>query len=204
MKAKEVIKLLKISRPTLCKYLKTGLIKGTILPNGTYDYEKESVYKVFNNGIERANVIYARVSTIQQKQDLENQVNLAEQFSIKNGLKISNVYKDIGSGINFDRKEFKRLLDNVVEHKIDKIIITYKDRLSRIGFDLFKELFEKFNCEIIVINDIDNDKIIEKEIFNEIISLIHCFSMKVYSNRRKDKLKLIEQELKHEEEYGEI
>ena len=204
MKAKEVIKLLKISRPTLCKYLKTGLIKGTILPNGTYDYEKESVYKVFNKGIERANVIYARVSTIKQKHDLENQVNLAEQFSIKNGLKISDVYKDIGSGINFDRKEFKRLLDNVVEHKIDKIIITYKDRLSRIGFDLFKELFEKFNCEIIVINDIDNDQIIEKEIFNEIISLIHCFSMKVYSNRRKDKLKLIEQELKHEEEYGGI
>ena len=204
MKAKEVIKLLKISRPTLCKYLKTGLIKGTILPNGTYDYEKESVYKVFNKGIKRANVIYARVSTVKQKQELENKVNLAEQFSIKNGLKISDVYKDIGSGINFDRKEFKRLLDNVVEHKIDKIIITYKDRLSRIGFDLFKELFEKFNCEIIVINDIDNDQIIEKEIFNEIISLIHCFSMKVYSNRRKDKLKLIEQELKHEEEYGEI
>lgn len=204
MKAKEVIKLLKISRPTLCKYLKTGLIKGTILPNGTYDYEKESVYKVFNKGIKRANVIYARVSTVKQKQDLENQVNLAEQFSIKNGLKISDVYKDIGSGINFDRKEFKRLLDNVVEHKIDKIIITYKDRLTRIGFDLFKELFEKFNCEIIVINDIDNVQIIEKEIFNEIISLIHCFSMKVYSNRRKDKLKLIEQELKHEEEYGEI
>ena len=204
MKAKEVIKLLKISRPTLCKYLKTGLIKGTILPNGTYDYEKESVYKVFNKGIKRANVIYARVSTVKQKQDLENQVNLAEQFSIKNGLKISDVYKDIGSGINFDRKEFKRLLDNVVEHKIDKIIITYKDRLSRIGFDLFKGLFEKFNCEIIVINNIDNDQIIEKEIFNEIISLIHCFSMKVYSNRRKDKLKLIEQELKHEEEYGEI
>lgn len=65
-------------------------------------------------------------------------------------------------------------------------------------------MFEKFNCEIIVINDIDNVQIIEKEIFNEIISLIHCFSMKVYSNRRKDKLKLIEQELKHEEEYGEI
>ena len=65
-------------------------------------------------------------------------------------------------------------------------------------------MFEKFNCEIIVINDIDNEQIIEKEIFNEIISLIHCFSMKVSSNRRKDKLKLIEQELKHEEEYGEI
>ena len=184
--------------------MKTGLIKGTILPNGTYNYEKESVYKVFNKGIKRSNVIYARVSTVKQKQDLENQVNLAEQFSIKNGLKISDVYKDIGSGINFDRKEFKRLLDNVVEHKIDKIIITYKDRLSRIEFDLFKGLFEKFNCEIIVINDIDNVQIIEKEIFNEIISLIHCFSMKVYSNRRKNKLKLIEQELKHEEEYGEI
>ncbi len=202
MKSKEVLKLLKVTRPTLSKYVKTKIIKVKSLPNGTYDYDKESVYKLFNRNIERINVIYARVSTAKQKQDLENQVKTVEQFSLKNGIKVTDVYKDIGSGINFERKEFQRLLSDVVEHKIDKIYITYKDRLSRIGFDLFKNLFEKFNCEIIVLNDIDDSKTVEQEIFNEIITLIHCFSMKVYSNRRKEKLKLIEQELKHEEEYG--
>lgn len=65
---------------------------------------------------------------------------------------------------------------------------------------MFKKLFDNFNCEIIVLNDIDDEKLVEKEIFNEIINLIHCFSMKVYSNRRKEKLKLIEKDLSLEEE----
>jgi putative resolvase len=70
--------------------------------------------------------------------------------------------------------------------------------LSRISFDMFKNLFKQFNCEIIVLNDIDNKQLIEQEIFNEIISLLHCFSMKVYSNRRKQKLNLIKQDLENE------
>jgi DNA invertase Pin-like site-specific DNA recombinase len=120
------------------------------------------------------------------------------QFCSVNGIKISDEYSDIGSGINFERKEFQRLVNDVVNHKISKIYITYKDRLSRISFDMFKNLFQNFNCEIIVLNDIDDNKQIEKEIFNEIISLIHCFAMKVYSSRRQKKLKNIEEDLKIE------
>jgi len=63
---------------------------------------------------------------------------------------------------------------------------------------MFKNLFKEFSCEIIVLNDIDNNKTIEEEIITEIIDLIHCFSMKVYSNRRKDKLKNIKKELELE------
>ena len=117
---------------------------------------------------------------------------------MSNGIKISDVYLDIGSGINYDRKEFQRLVDDVVNHRVSKIYITYKDRLSRISFDMFKNMFENFNCEIVVLNEVDDAQTVEKEIFNEIISLIHCFAMRVYSSRRKKKLKNVEEDLKIE------
>ena len=75
---------------------------------------------------------------------------------MNNGIKISDVYSDIGSGINFDRKEFQRLIDDVINHKVSKIYVTYKDRLSRISFDMFKNMFENFNCEIVVLNEVDD------------------------------------------------
>ena len=198
MKAKQVLSLLKVTRVTLCRYVKQGVIKVRLLPNKDYDYDEESVYKMLNKGVVRQNVIYARVSTAKQKQDLENQIEIIKQFAFKNGIIINDIYSDIGSGINFDRKQFQRLINNVIEHKISKIYITYKDRLSRISFDMFKNLFSKFNCEIVVLNEIDDEKLIEREIFTEIVNLIHCFSMKMYSSRRKEKLKLIEKELKQE------
>jgi len=101
--------------------------------------------------------------------------------------------------MSLDRDGFQELLDDVTSYKINKIFITYKDRLSRISFQTFKSLFEKYGVDIVVLNEIDNPREIEKEIFEEIISLIHCFSMKMYSSRRKEKLQLIEKDLKLED-----
>lgn len=198
MKAKQVLSLLRVTRATLCRYVKQGVVNVRLLPNKDYDYDEESVYKLLNKNVTRQNVIYARVSTTKQKQDLEKQIDIVKQFSFKNGIIINDIYSDIGSGINFDRKQFQRLISNIVDHKISKVYITYKDRLSRISFDVFKNLFSKFNCEIIVLNEIDDEKLIEKEIFTEIVNLLHCFSIKMYSSRRKEKLKLIVKELKQE------
>ena len=198
MKCYKVLSLLNVSRQTLCRYVKNKIIQVKKLPSGQYDYLDESVYKVLNKNLERKNVIYSRVSTQKQKKDLENQRKTLENYCLKNGYKISDTYLDIGSGINFDRKEFQRLVNDVINHKISKVFITYKDRLSRISFDMFKNLFANFNCEIIVLNELDDNKLIEKEIFNEIISLIHCFAMKVYSSRRQKKLKCVEEDLKLE------
>ena len=200
MKSNKVLKLLNVTRPTLCKYVKKGLVKVRVLPSGFYDYDEESVYKLLNKNIERTSVIYCRVSTSKQKKDLENQKKTVEAYCMKNGIKISEVYSDIGSGINFDRKEFQRLLNDVVNHRISKIYVTYKDRLSRVSFEMFKKLFENFNCEIVVLNETDDAKTIEKEIFGEIIGLIHCFAMKVYSSRRQKHLKCIETDLKIEDD----
>lgn len=190
MKAKEVMDLLRISRPTLSKYVKDGDIKVIQLPNGRYDYEEESVFKLFNNGVERKTYIYARVSTPKQKKDLDNQVEILKQFCFSNGYKIHGVYSEVASGISFEkRKEFFNMLDDIIKGRVEKIVITYKDRLSRVGFDLFHYLFKKYNCEIVVVSEVSNEKLDSQEIFEEIVSLLHCYSMKLYNKRRVQKIK---------------
>lgn len=190
MKAKEVLKLLRCSRPSLTKYLKQGKLKAKLLDNGYYDYEEKSVYDFLNKDISRKTVIYARVSTKKQKNDLKNQIELLKNFCFQNGYTINEVYSDIASGITFENRiDLFKLIDEIIDNKIEKIIITYKDRLSRIGFDFFKTLFNKFGCEIIVISEVGSNKLDREEIFEEIISLLHCYSMKMYSKRKNNKIK---------------
>ncbi|MBB4074196.1 putative site-specific integrase-resolvase [Anoxybacillus voinovskiensis] len=195
IKAKEVLELLQLSRPTLTKYVKEGGIKVNILPNGRYDYDKDSVYKLFNKGVERKTYIYARVSTPKQKADLENQIQMLKQFCFANGYSVSKVFSDVASGISFEkRKDFFKLLDDVIAGKVERVVITYKDRLSRVGFELFSHLFKKYNCEIIVMSEVGSEKLDSEEIFEEIVRLLHCYSMRLYSKRKGQKIKKILEE----------
>jgi predicted site-specific integrase-resolvase len=124
------------------------------------------------------------------KADLENQISLLKQFCYSNGYTVSAVYSDIASGISFEkRKEFFSLMDEVIAGRVDKVIVTYKDRLSRVGFDLFYYLFRKYNCEIIVMSEAGSRKLDSEEIVEEIVSLLHCYSMKLYSRRRLKKIR---------------
>lgn len=198
MKANKVLKILNITRPTLVKYVKDGTIRTTTLPNGTYNYNDEDVYLKSGRTKERVSVIYSRVSTPKQKADLENQENMLINWCNANGVKIAKSYKDVASGMNFDRKQFMSMLDDILEYKIDAVYVTYKDRLSRISFEMFQKLFGEFGCKIVVINNTEDAKSNETEIFEEIISMLHCFAMKMYSNRRKKKLQLIKEDLKNE------
>ena len=188
MKAKEVLNKLRITRQTLTKYVSLGYIKTVKLPNGQYDYDEKSVFNFYNKGVIRKNVIYGRVSTSNQKSNLDTQINTLKQFCFMQGITVNEIYKDIASGISFDKRtEFFKMLDEIIQGRVEKVIITYKDRLSRVGFELFKILFKKFGCEIVVISEIGNPKLDCEEIFEEIISLLHCYSMKLYSKRNKDK-----------------
>lgn len=190
MKANEVLKLLRITRPTLTKYVKEGLIKVEKLPNGRYEYDSESVYSFLNKDMKRKTYIYARVSTSKQKPDLNNQIELLKQFCFTNGYTISGIYSDIASGISFEkRNDFFKMLDDIIDNKVERVVITYKDRLSRIGFDLFYRLFQKYNCEIVIMSEVGSEKLDRQEIFEEIESLLHCYSMKFYSKRKIQKVK---------------
>ena len=191
MKANEVLNLLRISRKTLHVYASTGKIGFTAMPNGFYDYNDEDVYKLLNKDVKRKTVIYARVSTAKQKEDLENQIQQLKQWCFMNGYTINAIYSDIASGISFDkRKEFFNMLDEIIDYRVERVIITYRDRLGRSGLDLFKHLFEKFGTEIIVISEAGNQKLDSGEIFNDITSMIHSYSMKLYSKRNKNSIEV--------------
>ena len=151
----------------------------------------KKAYIIFlNKDVSRKTYIYARVSTAKQKKDLENQINLLKQFCFTNGYVISGVFSDIASGISFEkRKDFFEMLDDIIANKVERVVITYKDRLSRVGFDLFYYLFKKYNCEIVIMSEVGSEKLDSEEIFEEIISLLHCYSMKLYSKRKVQKIK---------------
>lgn len=186
MKAKEVLETLQISRATLHRWREQGILKARLLPTGHYDWDAESVYKILNKGEQRGTYLYARVSTPKQKQDLANQVENLQTFAMKNGYQVNGVFQDIASGISFEkRREFFELLDLVLANKVQRVIITYKDRLSRVGFDLFKHLFTKYHVEIVVMSELTDKKTDQQEIFEEITSLLHTFSMCMYPSRRK-------------------
>ena len=187
MKAKKVIELLQISRPTLTSYIKSGKIKGNLLLNGQYDYDENSVYEYLhlpNPNIDRVNIIYSRVSTHKQKNDLANQVLQLIDYCNKENIHYDKVYQEIASGIDFDRTEFSKLINDVFNKKINNIYITYKDRLSRLSFITIENIFKQFGTNIIVINANENNNI-EDDLFEELINIIHLFSTKIYSNRRK-------------------
>lgn len=190
MKSNEVLRVLGVTRPTLTKYVKEGVIKVSVLPNGRYDYDEESVYKFLNKDVKRKTCIYARVSTSNQKKDLENQIEMLKQFCFSNGYTVNGIYQDIASGISFEkRNDFFILLDEIIAGKVARVVISYKDRLSRVGFELFHHLFLRFNCEIVVMSEVGSTKLDSEEIFEEIVSLLHCYSMKLYSKKRANRIK---------------
>jgi len=184
------MRLLRISRSTLHRYAKEGLIRRRKIGK-RYDYLDEDVFRLLNRGLPRKTYIYARVSTPKQKKALENQIEMLKAWAFANGYQINGIFADIASGINFDdRKEFFKLLDEIMDYKVDKVIIAHKDRLSRVGFSFFERLFKRFGTEIVVVSEVGNKKLDAEEVFEEIVSLLHCFSMKHYSKRRDEKLEV--------------
>lgn len=195
MKAKEVLKLLDIHRMTLYNYVKSGIISVTKLDNGTYDYDENSVFKLMKKD-SRINVLYARVSTYKQKQDLNNQINRLKTFCKESNISYDKIYSEISSGIDLDRTQLSNLIDDVIKLKIKNIYVTHKDRLTRLSFKTLSNLFSKFNTNIIVIDE-NSNKSNDNEIFDELISLLHIFSTTMYSHRRKKKVDIMKDDIEN-------
>ncbi|MHA1475300.1 MAG: IS607 family transposase [Promethearchaeota archaeon] len=186
MFTREVCRLLQITKVTLYKYQREGKVKEHKHSNGYWNWDDESVYLFLNKGVPRKKYAYARVSTNKQKPDLENQIQLLKQWCFSNGIQLNGKFSDVASGISFEkRKNFFKMLQFILQKRVDKAIITYKDRLSRVGFELFSYLFKQFGTENIVISEVRNPKLDSQDIIKEIISLMQCFAMKLYSKRKR-------------------
>lgn len=153
MKAKEVLDLLKITRQTLSNYVQSGIIKVTILPNGRYDYSKEDVYAFVNKTANKKTCIYARVSDSKQIKELEQQVEAAKLFCYSNGYVISDVFTDIASDTDYEKRDgFFRLLSQVFSDTVERIVVSQSDTICISGYTLLLNILKKYSCEIICLN----------------------------------------------------
>ena len=192
LSSKEVANLCGVTIHTVCMWRKEGRlpfmkINDRVILHKIEDVEKLLNKKIFSeeNAKKRKNIIYARVSTSKQKDDLKKQIQILNDFCNSNGIIIDEIFAEIASGINEDREEFNKIIDLVINKEIDKIYITFEDRLTRFGFKYFENLFDKFDTQIVILNNKINNESFEEELSNDLISIIHHFSMKMYSNRRK-------------------
>lgn len=181
-----------ITSVTLRNWYKQGKVKGLKISDRKYLYDLDSLQLESNddsyltNKDARKSVIYARVSTVGQKSDLDHQIQVIEQYMISNGVRVSDIYKDVASGLNDDRKDLNRLISDIVDCKIDTVYITFKDRLTRFGFGYLQTMFKKFGTSIVVLNETNDEQTnSQQEITDDLIAIIHHYSMKLYSDRRK-------------------
>ena len=187
MKSSKVKQILNVTQQTLSNYVAKGILHPVKLSRTHYEYDEDEVYALLgkNKDNDRMVVTYARVSLPKQKDDLERQIERLYSYAISNGYNVSEQLSDIKSGMEFEkRKDFMKLLNMVCENRVKIVIVENKDRLVRFGFNLLKEVFRLHGTEIVVMSDIPN-KSYEQESTDDLISIIHYYSMKSYSNRRK-------------------
>ena len=182
MKLSEYAKKVGVNRQTAYRWFKYGNIAGAKqLPSGTIyvpdNIFDDSIKEIKQKGI---TVVYARVSSSEQrKTNLESQAERLTQFAIANGWIVDKVVKEVGSGLNDDRKKLTELL--LSETPISRIIVEHKDRLTRFGFNYLEILAKKQRFEIIVVNPTLNDK---DDLMQDFASIIKSFCARLYSRRR--------------------
>ena len=190
--AKEAREFFKVSGPTLKNWVESGKLGCKKFSSRKFLYDIDS-YKEQENLDERKSVIYARVSNTKQTDDLNEQIETIKKYCLAKGIIVDEIYKDIASGMNENRKSFNQLIDDVISSKIKTVYVTFKDRLSRFGYNYFERLFKKYDTEIVILdNKEESSKTFQDELTEDLISIIHHFSMKMYSNRR-NKLKRIKE-----------
>lgn len=187
----------RISAQTLKLWKDAGKINFKKFTRKMYLYDIDSFND--NGAIQqedvRKNVIYARVSSTSQKKSLENQIELVKNYCLSNGITIDEVYSEIASGLNDNRLQLSKLIKDVASNQIKTIYISFKDRLTRFGFGYFETFFKNFNTKIVIIDKLgDSTQDSKKELIEDLIAIIHHYSTKLYSNRRKS-IKRIEEEL---------
>ena len=196
LKPKDVAKILNVTVRTLQSWDRQGLLPALRTPAGRRWYSEEQINKFLNKensqNSGKINIAYSRVSSRQQKNELENQENFIKNYVNGNGMIIQKYFSDIGSGLNYKRENFLKMIELVMERKVDKIFVTYKDRVVRFGFDFMEWICQRFGTEIVILNDKKTSP--ENELVNDLISIIHVFSCRIYGLRKYKKT--IKEEMK--------
>lgn len=185
MKAKQAKEVYDVSYVTLREWAKSGKIPFEVLPSGRINYLPESSK---HQTIPAKTVIYSRVSTSAQKDNMHRQTERLKMFCASKGLVVDDVYEEIGSALNYNRRLYIKLLKSVLNKEISTIVVEYKDRLLRVGFEEFKYICDHNNVELLVVDNSETTKTYTQEITEDLISIIHHYSMRLYSSRKRKKI----------------
>ncbi|NEO44302.1 MAG: IS607 family transposase [Moorea sp. SIO4A3] len=165
---------------TLARWAETGKIECIRSPGGHRRYLASSIEQLIDGVDSRSVVLYARVSTRSQSSDLASQIEY-----LGRNYPNCRCYSEYGSGLNFKRKKFINLMEKVAEEEIKTIVIAHKDRLCRFGFDFVEWFCSLHKCQIVVLNN--TYKSPQQELMDDFMSIMHCFSSKLYFLRRYEK-----------------
>jgi predicted site-specific integrase-resolvase len=134
---------------------------------------------------------YCRVSSHDQKKDLERQKEVVELFCAQNGWQVE-IIDDLGSGLNYNKKGLKRLIRLIVDSKVERLVLTHKDRLLRFGSDLIFSLCEHFGTEVVIINRTE-DSTFEEDLAQDVLEIITVFSVRLYGSRSHKNREIVEE-----------
>ena len=187
-----------VDRQTIRAWHKQGkLIPEYITQGGQRRYSEEQIneYLQKKQGIKERKVIgYCRVSSAKQKADLERQVERMKLYLTAQG-KPFEIIEDVGSGINYNKKGIQELINLICRGEVEKVIILYKDRLMRFGFDLFKSICDRHNTMIEIVET--NAKTEQEELVEDLVQIITVFSCKLQGKRSKQTKEMIKELLAH-------
>ena len=186
-------KILGVSAQTL----RNGDKKGKLHPhhtssNGYRYYSHEQLNQVMNikPNLDRIVIGYCRVSSNKQKDDLERQIENMKLYLTAQG-KPFEIISDIGSGIDYKKKGLKELMKRISQNKVDKVVVFYKDRLLRFGFELVEYIASLYDCDIEIIDH--TEKTEQQELVEDLVQIITVFSCKLQGKRANKARKLVKE-----------
>ena len=181
-----------VTTTTLRRMHESGeLIPAHITKGGTRYYSTAQLKQLNDVSKEEKIVIgYCRVSTPSQKDDLETQISNIKTYMYAKGYQFE-IITDIGSGINYKKKGLQELIKKINNQEISKVVILYKDRLMRFGYELIEYLCEINNIEIEIVDHTEQSK--EQELTDDLIQIITVFANRLYGQRSKKTKQLIDE-----------
>ena len=183
----QISKLLGVTVKTVQNWDNNGKLKASRTKTNRRIYTKEQIDMFLGKELEsRLNYSYVRVSSQSQRKDLKNQRRVLEDFVLKLGIANTEFIEEIGGGLNFKRKKFLELTSDISKGKVANLVIAHKDRLCRFGFDYFENLCKENDCKLHILNSEQLSP--QEEMVNDLMSIIHCFSCRLYGlrNYKKD------------------
>jgi len=194
LRPKEVCWRLGISYSTLSRWVREGRIRAIRTAGGKYRVPESEVRRIAEGlpiSKEIRAVIYARVNSSDQRSDLERQVQYLTEYCTSKGYKIIDVLSDVASGLKTDRKGLLKLLDYVVNKQVDVVVVTYRDRLTRFGFEYLEFFFRQHGVKIEVAFG-EEPKDAHQELVEDLIEIVTSFAGKLYGMRSRRKKKLVD------------